>query len=194
MFKKIGLTLIAFLAAGSIAAFAGMWPNFPIIGGASYCSSTVNGVCVNTVPAGPALTGNETIPADTNASGGQSPQTALLSLADVHALPLAVQVVTQSPSVAGATDISASNISGGILYTSTATITQASITLPALPVDKQTYSIASNRTITLLVVNAGGTNSMGGNTKPTVLTASLTAPQGYEFMFNLADTSWYRLR
>lgn len=74
--KKFGFIVItSALLIGS--ALAQQWPNVPIIGGSSYCSSTVNSVCVNTVPAGPtSVTGAETVPADTNLSSGQTPQTA----------------------------------------------------------------------------------------------------------------------
>ncbi len=72
MLKRIGFASIAVIACAGAAALAQTFvPNFPIVGGTSYCDSTQNAsgqnVCVNTVPAGPpALTGIETIPADTN--------------------------------------------------------------------------------------------------------------------------------
>jgi hypothetical protein len=54
-----------------VAWAAGLFPNFPIVGGASY--SAGSGV---TVPAGPAfLTCKELIPADTQLAGGVAPQT-----------------------------------------------------------------------------------------------------------------------
>lgn len=69
MLRKIAIGLFATVAVTGIAALAQTFaPNMPILGGPAYCSSTNNGVCVNTVPAGPSLTGNETIPADTNAT------------------------------------------------------------------------------------------------------------------------------
>lgn len=71
MLRKIAIGLFATVAVTGIAAFAQTFaPDMPVIGGPSYCVSTVNGVCQQTVPAGPAVTGNETVPADTNASGG----------------------------------------------------------------------------------------------------------------------------
>jgi hypothetical protein len=52
---------------------AGLFPGFPIVGGASYS----NGIVI--IPAGPVvLTGKELIPADTQISGGASPQTVLI--------------------------------------------------------------------------------------------------------------------
>ena len=80
MLKRIGFASIAVIACAGAAALAQTFvPNFPIVGGTSYCDSTQNAsgqnVCVNTVPAGPpALTGIETVPADTNLINGQFPQ------------------------------------------------------------------------------------------------------------------------
>ena len=78
MIKKLTLGIAAsFLIAG--IAIAGMFANYPKVGGSSYSCGSVNGVSNCTVPAGPsALTGNETIPADTNLANGQSPQTVLI--------------------------------------------------------------------------------------------------------------------
>ncbi len=79
-----GLAAVAMLTASAYAA--GMFPGFPIVGAPAYCtSSTTAGVpgtatnCTTTAPAGPpAITGNELIPADTQLSQGQSPQTVLI--------------------------------------------------------------------------------------------------------------------
>ncbi len=126
---------------------------------------------------------------DTNASQGQSPQTVKAGLASFNALPISVVVVTTPPA-----GISATNANGGVLYTSSTTITSAGITLPLNPIDKEQYRVSSNQTITTLVITAPAGTSMGANSNPTVLTASTTAPQGYTFMYNLADTKWYRLQ
>jgi hypothetical protein len=81
-----------------------MWSTLPIIGGASFCASTVTGtgslggitgqgqgstgsICGQTVPAGPpALTGVEMIPADTQLTGGAPPQSATVPSALLGAL------------------------------------------------------------------------------------------------------------
>ena len=197
-----GLALAGLVA--SIAYGAGMFPDYPVVGGASYCAgssssaagsstssvpSTQTG-CPNTVPAGPSiLTGNEQVPADTRLSNGVAPQTVLVPMAALNALPISFTTVTST-----APSISAANTSGGVCFSSAATITSANITLPASPIDGQQYAVCSNRNITTLSVTAGGTNSMGGNTQPVGLTASTTAPQGYRFIFNLASTSWFRLQ
>jgi hypothetical protein len=95
-FKKVATTFkktaIAAGVAGGVAILAsatfvsaqmGMFSNFPIIGGAAYCSSTLqNGVCANTVGAGSALSGvvsTAMVPADTRQVGGNN-QTQLVPL------------------------------------------------------------------------------------------------------------------
>ena len=202
MMKKT-LAALAFAGLAVTSAYAaGLWPDLPIVGSASYCAgssqsaigSIIGSVtgCPNTVPAGPSIvTGNEQIPADTRIANGVAPQTVLLPMASLNALPLQFVTVTNPNSPAG---VSASNTSGGVVYSNTVTITSANVTLPAAPIDGQQYAISSNRTITTLSVSAGGTASMAGNTAPTVLTASLTAPQGYRFIFNASSNSWFRLQ
>lgn len=76
MLRKIAISLFAMIAVTGLAAIAQQFSNYPQVGSGSYCDSTVNGNCVSTIPAGPsALTGLETIPADTNAAQGVAPQT-----------------------------------------------------------------------------------------------------------------------
>src|SRR5215469_15799885 len=64
---------------------AGLWPNFPQAGQPSYCGGqSVSGTtCEVTVPAGPALTGNELIPMDTQLANGAFPQTITATSAQV---------------------------------------------------------------------------------------------------------------
>lgn len=75
MLKRL-LAVLAIIGCAAIPVAAGFWNTvFPIVGGASYCGSTVNNTCVLTIPAGPALVGTAyTIPADTGIVNG-SPQT-----------------------------------------------------------------------------------------------------------------------
>src|SRR3984885_4785386 len=68
MFRKLAIiSLLGTIAVGGLALAQTFAPDMPILGGPSYCVTTVNGVCQQTVPAGPGLTSNETVPADTNA-------------------------------------------------------------------------------------------------------------------------------
>lgn len=85
-YRSAAVGLCAVAALSSVAWAAGLFSGFPIVGGASYCSSYSTAgipgtasVCNVTVPAGPsAITGAELIPADTGLASGQSPQTVLI--------------------------------------------------------------------------------------------------------------------
>jgi hypothetical protein len=187
------------LAAFSLVAFAGiaigqsgLWPNFPIVGGSSYSCGSVNGVSNCTVPAGPtALTGNETIPANTNLSQGRSPQNVLLKPANLNANPITISEANLTANL-----ISASSVSGGIFLPASTTITGVNVTLPPSPIDGQQYVFGSNRNIVTLQITASSGDNMGANTAPTALTASTTAPQGYRFICSLSNSvcTWFRLQ
>lgn len=191
---KIFLGAFAAIAIGGITlAQQGYFgPNLPIVGGAAYSCGSVNGVSNCTVPAGPtALTGNETIPVNTNLSQGRSPQQVLVKPANLNANP--ISFVTVTTPTAG---ISAANTDGGVVYVSAATITSANVTLPSSAINGQTYRISSNRTITTLNVSAASGDSIGTNTNPTVLTASTTVSNGYNFICSKSGTvcTWYRVQ
>ncbi len=190
--KKLLLGITLALAA-SVAAFAqqGAFPNYPIVGGAAYCSSTTNGSCTNTVPAGPSiLTGNEQLPANTELPGGQSPQNVLITPKSLNALPITTFTATNAAVAA----ISASNISGGVLIISSGTLSIANISLPLAPINGQQYLITSNATLTALKVSVYPTSTATIADAPTVLTPSTTGSYGYKFMYHSADTKWYRLQ
>ena len=72
-------------------------------------------------------------------------------------------------------------------------ITNESVTTPPVPFDGQRLAINANRTITTFALVANTGQSLGAAT-PTVLTASTTVGQGYEWVFRAANTTWYRLR
>jgi hypothetical protein len=190
---KITLASFALIAFAGIAiGQSGLWPNFPIVGGSSYSCGSVNGVSNCTVPAGPTtLTGNETIPANTNLSQGRSPQNVLIKPANLNANPLTFVTVTTPP-----TGISASNIEGGIVYTSATTITSANITLPASAIHGQQFRIASNRTITTLTVDAASGDSIATNSNPTALSVITTSPNNYTFICDKTSLAcvWKRLQ
>jgi len=196
---KISLAAFAVIALGGFAiAQSGYFgPNLPIVGGASYSCGQVNGVSNCTVPAGPvALTGNESIPANTNLSQGRAPQQVLLTPSVLGANPITFSTAV---TMEAATPISASNLSGGVVYVSTGSISSANITLPSGAlgtVNGQTYVVSSNRTITTLNITAASGDTIAANVAPTVLTASLTVPQGYKFICSKSGTActWYRLQ
>jgi hypothetical protein len=196
----VGLAIAGSIGLSTLAFAAGLFPDYPIVGGATYCagsSQSATGTligaitgCPNQVPAGPTiLTGTEKIPADTGLASGANPQTVLIPMAALNALP--IQFV--SVSSANPANISATNTSGGVCYNSTVTITAANVTLPASPIDGEQYVICSNYTITALAVSAPAGTTLSVTT-PTVLTASTTVPQGYTFIYNAASTKWFKLR
>ena len=205
--KHLGLAAAGLLSVSTIAFAAGIWPDFPIVGSASYCAGTsasatgtmvgaITG-CPNTVPAGPTIvTGNEQIPADTRLSGGAAPQTVLLPMASLNALPIIISKASVSGGV-GANLVSATNTQGGIVlwgagaYTNISTL---NVSMPPSPIDGQQFVIGSNLTIaTLSVLGTTPTLQSVANT-PTVLTVSTTTgAQGYRFIWNAATSTWYRL-
>lgn len=189
MIKRIGLTLLAVFAVVGIAT-AQTWYNYPLIGGASFCSSYVNATCVNTVPAGPtSMTGSETIPGDTNLSGGQTPQSVKFSMRALNAAPITYNLCA----AAACGSVTVGNNSGGVLLAYSTTIDSATVVTPLAPMDGQRFAIAADHTISSLTVtaNTGTTLSV---TTPTVLTASTTVPQGYEYMYVASTLKWYRIR
>lgn len=191
MFKKLGAFGIVASVALIALTGAGLWAGFPIIGGASYCASTVNNVCVSTIPAGPAKTGNELVPTDTQAPNGQSPQSAYLSMADLNALPYTYQlVVTGSPFY---TYTVPNNVGTVIFDIASGAISDERVTAPAAPVDGQRVKVNSVKTITAFQFIANTGQSLAATT-PTVITASTTSPQGYEWVYDAALTKWLRIQ
>lgn len=177
--KKL-LLVAGFLAIGTSMALAdgGLWNNWPIAGGASYCSSQNNGICTNTVPAGPALTGLETMPADTHAAQGAPPQQVLIPSA-----ALANVMSVQTPIAAATIVVPQGTTSLNMLNASAlATLT---VTLPPNPVNGQKMHLFSQGGVTALTLN-GGTVVNG-------ITA-MTALVGYEFVYQASNTTWYRVQ
>lgn len=190
MLKRMVLIAAATLLSVSAFAQTTFVPNFPIVGGSSYCSSTVNGTCVNTVPAGPtAVTGNEFVPADTSLTQGANPSSVKMSMRALNAAPVTYNLCA----AAACGSVTVGNNSGGILFDYSTTIDSATVVTPLSPMDGQRFVIASPYTITSLTVTAN-TGSTLAVTTPTVLTASTTVPQGYEFMYVSSTAKWYKVR
>lgn len=188
--KRLGIAAIALTIISSAVLAAGLFLGYPIVGGASYCSTTVNATCTNTVPAGPtAVTGNELVPADTELAAGRNPQTVLLSMRALNAAPVTYNLCAG----AACGSVTVANNSGGILFDYSTTIDSATVVTPLSPMDGQRFVIASPYTITSLTVTAN-TGSTLSVTTPTVLTASTTVPQGYEFMYVASTAKWYKVR
>lgn len=192
MIKKISLAVLACLAViGSGFAVAGIWNNsFPIVGGAAYSCGSVNAVSNCTVSAGPtAVTGNELVPADTGLTGGRNPQTVVMSMRALNAAPVTYNLCAG----AACGSVTVGNNSGGIQFDYSTTIDSATVVTPLAPMDGQRFVISSPYTITSLTVTAN-TGSTLAVTTPTVLTASTTVSQGYEFMYVSSTAKWYKVR
>lgn len=189
-FAVIACTSLA-LSQGTLSVGGtGFWPNWPIVGQGSYCSSTGNNsVCTNTVPAGPSgLTGRESFPANTgNTTSG--PANVLVGPASLNALPLSFTSVINS----GTNSITASSLSGGTYLISGGTIALATVWLPPAPINGQQYLISANQNITSLSVQVGTAGQLISNA-PTALTTSTTSPMGYELRYDLTNTTWRRVQ
>lgn len=192
---KSGLAAFAVMAFAAVVyaqTTGGFWGNWPIVGSASYSCGSVNNVSNCTVPAGPTVvTGLETVPANTGASGGQNPQNVLLSLASLNALPYSYQLVVTGSAFYTYT---VPNTVGNVVFDiASGPISDERVTAPAAPIDGQVVRVNSRVTITALqfIANTGQTLAA---TTPTVLTASTTAPQGYAWLYRLTDKKWYRIQ
>lgn len=189
--RRYVIGFAALLAVGGVAlAQSGFWPNWPIVGGAAYCSSYTNAVCTNTVPAGPtAVTGNENIPGNTNLTGGRNPQNVLLSMRSLGVGPTDYEAIT-----AGAVSYSYTfdNLTRRVTFTSSVTISDERVTAPPSPMDGQLVDVCSVRTITAFQFIANTGQSLAATT-PTVLTASTTVPQCYSWQYRSSNTTWYRV-
>lgn len=189
MMKKFALSLLAILTVVGVSA-AQTWYPFPIIGGASFCSSQVNAACVNTVPAGPALTGLETMPIDTNAARGVSPQTAKIGVASLGA-----GLVTYSVPVSGNT-ITLTSVTRQLIVLPAGTIAALTIVTPAAStlVEGQRLGICGNQIVTTLTMTAGSGTTL--DTAPTaMLVPVLTgAASCFEFIYRQSNTTWYRVQ
>jgi hypothetical protein len=185
--KKLLSTFALVIGLGVIGAIAQYWPSLPIVGGGSYCSAYGNGnVCTQTVPAGPAMTGNETVPADTNLTQGQYPSSVKINVTSLGGGAIAIvdgdaTTYTVAPGVST------------VILTDSNTITSSAITTPAAPVDGQYLRISSTQTVTTFSLTANSGQSLGSTT-PSVITASTTVAYGYEWIYRKSNATWYRVR
>lgn len=190
MFKRTLLALLAVIVSG--AAIAGMWNNsFPIIGGASYCASTVNGSCVQTVPAGPTtLTGAETFPADTGLSSGQQPQTVIVPFAQIGAGPTTYVVATNG----GTSTIT--NTTRRLQLIPAGTIAGYTVVFPAATTltaaNGQLFGLCTTEIVTSLTVTAGSGTTVSLAPTALLVPVATGAASCVEWQYRLSSTTWYR--
>jgi hypothetical protein len=188
MLKKLGIAF-GLLAIFSFAN-AQQWPNVPTLGGPSYCSSTVNGVCVNTVPAGPSMTGAETVPADTNASQGQSPQTVKVPLSLLNSGPY--QYVAP---LTGAS-ITLAAVTRQLLIDPAGTISAFTVVFPAATglLDNQRVGICTTQIITTLTITNGSGATVLNPPTAMLVPVATGAASCVAWLYRAANTSWYRIQ
>lgn len=209
MFKKIGITLAALIAAVTVSyAASGVWTFLPkVTGDGTACLSYGNNsVCNQYQPAGPStLTGNETFPADTNSSNQ----------------PYTVTIPTNlfggaygGNTVFSTTGTTAAVVVGdGIanyIYTGAGTATFTSFKLPANPITNQKVCLvnAGSGVLTLSAVAAsansyGNTPTITGVTPTSIPVATAVGTAGtvtlssncWVYIAGASNTGvWYRVQ
>ncbi len=182
------------LLAVPLAYAAGLFPGFPVVGGAAYCNGTSTGatgtqVCTVTVPAGPTIvTGLERVPADTQIAGGGQPQTVSLTMASLNALPYTFT------NVANAGTITATNTTGILIISPNAGATTATVVLPPSAIDGQQIRVTANSTMTVTMSPVAGQSV---NTSSLVISAPAGQAVGNGgsglYLYRLGATQWTRI-
>lgn len=184
MLRKFLLGTVAALGVVGASAVAQQWLNYPIVGGSSFCSSTVNSTCVNTVPAGPALPGTATVPTDINLPNGRSPQTAQTPVAVLGLGGIQNEVPTAGSQITLAKGV------GRLLLKPAGTIASTLVKFPPSTVlyDGQVLIIASSQTVTLLTMSAGT-----GTTIAATAATTVTADAPIMLIYSAASATWFQI-
>lgn len=198
---------VALLASLSGALAGGNWQTLPILGGSSYCASTVTGtgnlggitgqgqgttgsICGQTVPAGPPfLVGTEVIPMDRHTPGDNNmsgtPATIVMPITQFVTGGVAVVTTGTTYTVPVATRVVMLNLGAGTM----------AVTLPAAAIDGQEVRISniSTTAVTTFSVAAGSGQTLTQGAAPTSLAAqSATASASVLYIYNAAGATWYR--
>ena len=195
-FRVAAIGIAALALSSALAVAAGNFSTYPIVGGASFCSSSSTSgvpgtasVCNVTTPAGPtALTGTELMPADTGLASGQQPQTVTIKPASLGAGP------TQYSAPLTGASITIAAVTRQVIIEPAGTIAALTLVFPAASglVDNQKLGFCSTQIVTALTV----TNGTGATVQnpPTAMTAPVTtgAASCVEWVYVLAQTKWYR--
>lgn len=144
--KKLvtGLALVGLVAGGGVALASGMFGNWPGAGVTPY---------TNTLP----LTGNETVPMDTNLPNGQNPASIIATLAEIWQGKVSSASNTSSFTPATAAVAGGGNmtlrLTGAISGATTVTLPDATTIVAGIP------NVVNGYTYLLRFVNVGGTGS-----------------------------------
>ena len=191
--RPLGLAAAALVATVLTAAAAGMFSNLPVVGSSStaYCALYAGDgtTCSAYVPAGPsALTGGELIPADTNLSGGASPQTVRIKAATLGAGP------TQYSAPTTGTSITVAAGTRQVVVEPAGSITALTLVMPAATglTEAQRLGFCTTAIITTLTITDGAGASMSG--KPTAMLVPVTTGGAscVEWIWVASAASWFR--
>lgn len=190
LFARIGLALIAtVMAAGAIA---GIWNNsFPIVGGASFSCGSVNAVSNCTVAAGPtAITGNETVPADTNLSSGGMPQTVQIPIRQIGG-----GLTTYNVPVTG-DSVTITNLTRQLMINPAGTLANFTIVFPAattLTASGNTrFGFCTTQIISTLTLTAGSGTTIANGPTAMLVPVATGAASCVEWIYQLSGTTWFR--
>lgn len=165
--KKL-LFIGAMFFAGATAAFGQAFPNYPTVGvpaNTQCLSYGNNGVCNQYRPAGPTtLPPAATIPADTNYSNGQQPQTVRVP---ATLFAGGYGDITTSTTTGTTAAVQAADGIGTYVYAGAGTATYTSFKLPANPIDNQKFCLANAGSGVLTLTAVAAAANSYGNT-PTV--------------------------
>lgn len=191
MLNRIGLTIAAFIGIALAAALGQNFaPNLPIIGGASYCQSTINGVCQSTISAGPALSGAEFIPVDTGAASGVQPQSAKVNIQTLGAgtyqyvVPLTGDTVT------------ATAYNNQVIVNPAGTIAALTLVTPAATalLDGQSLGFCTTQIISTLTTTAGSGTTVSNAPTAMLVPVATGAASCVTWRYRQANTTWYRVQ
>lgn len=182
--RSLGLAAVVLVAGLSAAYAGGFFQNYPVLGASStaFCSLYAgDGVtCVENTPAGPAtFTGSELVPADTQLSNGNQPQTIrvpMTSLGQGATLDVTSPVTATIPAKTP------------FYFLDGAQASAFTITMPAAPTEGYIQHVTCEAaTVGTLTVAANSGQTLKGNPN-----AACTAGVGYNWRYSAANTTWYR--
>lgn len=193
--SRFGLGIAALFATVLAASAAGMFNNLPVVGSSStaYCALYAGDgtTCSAYVPAGPtSLSGNELFAADTQLSGGASPQTVRIKPASIGAGP------TQYSAPLTGTSITILPTTRQVVIEPAGTLAALTIVTPAASamVDGQRIGFCTTQIVTTLTVTAGAGVTVKNAPTAMLVPVATGAASCVEWMYVAAQTALYRVQ
>lgn len=199
MFKKLLLSGAALAAAIGFAYADGAFPNYPTLNVPANTECLAygnNNVCNQYRPAGPtALTGNETIPADTNAAASE-PQTIRVPVMGVGGGKLVVTTPVTTDTIA------VDALTRQLIVTPAGTIAALTVNLPAASttmVNGQRFGLCGTQIVTALTMGAGTGNTFGSTVGSQAMLVPVVtgAASCMEWIYSKTSATagvWYRVQ